>query len=230
MTRTKLTFGPPDVIVERRPDGALMARSPHPLSSYPRAVTDWLDHWAGVARVPRVSRRARGRKALAHGHVWRGAPDGAQRRARRDRSRAFRRTAGRDPLGQQRRSRGCRTWRDDRRRPLRARVGALFARRQGFREVEDDHRPSDAGPRLRQRRRALRRGDRGGGAAGRRGRRALKPAGVTPLGDAGVGPLRSRPGPRSTPRRRRSGRIRSRSSCSLRGRPARPRASSTPIA
>ena len=49
MTRTKLTFGPPDVIVERRPDGALLARSPHPLGSYPRAVTDWLDHWAGVA-------------------------------------------------------------------------------------------------------------------------------------------------------------------------------------
>ena len=49
MTRTKLTFGPPDVIVERRPDGALLARSPHPLGSYPRAATDWLDHWAGVA-------------------------------------------------------------------------------------------------------------------------------------------------------------------------------------
>ena len=26
-----------------------MARSPHPLGAYPRAVTDWLDHWAGVA-------------------------------------------------------------------------------------------------------------------------------------------------------------------------------------
>jgi feruloyl-CoA synthase len=49
MTRLKLTFGPPEVIVERRPDGALMARSPHPLGSYPRAVTDWLDHWANVA-------------------------------------------------------------------------------------------------------------------------------------------------------------------------------------
>ena len=49
MTRMELTFGPPDVIVERRPDGALLARSPHPLGSYPRAVTDWLDHWAGVA-------------------------------------------------------------------------------------------------------------------------------------------------------------------------------------
>jgi feruloyl-CoA synthase len=49
MTRTKLAFGPPEVIVERRPDGVMLARSPHPLGSYPRAATDWLDHWAGVA-------------------------------------------------------------------------------------------------------------------------------------------------------------------------------------
>ena len=49
MTRVKLTFGPPDVIVERRPDGVMLVRSPHPLGSYPRAATDWLDHWASVA-------------------------------------------------------------------------------------------------------------------------------------------------------------------------------------
>jgi feruloyl-CoA synthase len=49
MTRTKLTFGPPEVIVERRPEGVMLARSPHPLGSYPRAATDWLDHWATVA-------------------------------------------------------------------------------------------------------------------------------------------------------------------------------------
>jgi feruloyl-CoA synthase len=49
MTRTKLAFGPPEVIVERRPDGVVLARSPHPLGSYPRAVTDWLDHWTTVA-------------------------------------------------------------------------------------------------------------------------------------------------------------------------------------
>ncbi len=49
MTRTKLAFGPPEVIVERRPDGIMLARSPHPLGSYPRAATDWLDHWATVA-------------------------------------------------------------------------------------------------------------------------------------------------------------------------------------
>jgi feruloyl-CoA synthase len=49
MTRTKLAFGPPEVVVERRPDGVMLARSPHPLGSYPRAATDWLDHWAKVA-------------------------------------------------------------------------------------------------------------------------------------------------------------------------------------
>ena len=49
MARTKLTFGPPEVIVDRRSDGAMVARSPHPLGSYPRAATDWLDHWAKVA-------------------------------------------------------------------------------------------------------------------------------------------------------------------------------------
>jgi feruloyl-CoA synthase len=49
MARVKLTFGPPDVIVERRPDGVMLARSPHPLGAYARAATDWLDHWASVA-------------------------------------------------------------------------------------------------------------------------------------------------------------------------------------
>jgi feruloyl-CoA synthase len=49
VARTKLTLGPPEVIVERRPDGVILARSPHPLGPYPGAVTDWLDHWAAVA-------------------------------------------------------------------------------------------------------------------------------------------------------------------------------------
>jgi feruloyl-CoA synthase len=47
--RMKLTFGPPEVTVEHRADGVMLARSPHPLGSYPRAATDWLDHWAKVA-------------------------------------------------------------------------------------------------------------------------------------------------------------------------------------
>ena len=49
MARTKLTFGPPEVIVERRPDGAILARSPYRVGAYPRAATDWLDHWAAAA-------------------------------------------------------------------------------------------------------------------------------------------------------------------------------------
>ncbi len=49
MARIKLTFGPPDVMVERRPDGVMLARSPHPLGPHPRAMTDWLDHWARLA-------------------------------------------------------------------------------------------------------------------------------------------------------------------------------------
>jgi feruloyl-CoA synthase len=49
MSRIPLAFGPPEVTVERRPDGALLVRSPHPLASYPPAMTDWLDHWARVA-------------------------------------------------------------------------------------------------------------------------------------------------------------------------------------
>ena len=48
-TRTKLTLGPPEVIVERRADGVMLARSPYPLGAYARAATDWLDHWAAAA-------------------------------------------------------------------------------------------------------------------------------------------------------------------------------------
>ena len=48
-TRTKLTLGPPEVIVERRADGVMLARSPHPLGPHARAATDWLDHWAAAA-------------------------------------------------------------------------------------------------------------------------------------------------------------------------------------
>jgi len=35
MTRLKLTFGPPYVTVERRADGVMLVRSPHPLGHYP---------------------------------------------------------------------------------------------------------------------------------------------------------------------------------------------------
>ncbi len=39
----------PEVLVERRPSGAIYARSPHPLGPYPRTLTSRLDHWADRA-------------------------------------------------------------------------------------------------------------------------------------------------------------------------------------
>jgi feruloyl-CoA synthase len=42
-------LGPPDVLVERRSDGAILLRSPHPLPPYPRTLTERLVHWAKTA-------------------------------------------------------------------------------------------------------------------------------------------------------------------------------------
>jgi len=39
-------LGAPDVIVDKRPDGTLLLRSPRPLARYPDKLTDRLDHWA----------------------------------------------------------------------------------------------------------------------------------------------------------------------------------------
>jgi feruloyl-CoA synthase len=41
-------LGPRDVVLERRPDGALYLRSPHALESYPAKLTDRLVHWAAT--------------------------------------------------------------------------------------------------------------------------------------------------------------------------------------
>jgi feruloyl-CoA synthase len=42
-------LGPADVIVERRGDGTILMRSPHPLPPYPRMLTERLVHWAKAA-------------------------------------------------------------------------------------------------------------------------------------------------------------------------------------
>ena len=42
-------LGPADVAVERRSDGAILLRSPHPLPPYPRALTEYLLRWAQAA-------------------------------------------------------------------------------------------------------------------------------------------------------------------------------------
>jgi feruloyl-CoA synthase len=42
-------LGPRDVVAERRPDGALILRSPHRLGPYPRKLTERLEYWAAHA-------------------------------------------------------------------------------------------------------------------------------------------------------------------------------------
>jgi feruloyl-CoA synthase len=42
-------LGPSDIVVERRADGCVLLRSPHPLAPYPRKLTERLVFWAGEA-------------------------------------------------------------------------------------------------------------------------------------------------------------------------------------
>jgi feruloyl-CoA synthase len=42
-------LGPADVLVERRSDGAILMRSPHPLPLFPKKLTERLVHWANAA-------------------------------------------------------------------------------------------------------------------------------------------------------------------------------------
>jgi feruloyl-CoA synthase len=42
-------LGSPDVLIERRKDGAILMRSPHPLPAYPKNLTERMVHWAKAA-------------------------------------------------------------------------------------------------------------------------------------------------------------------------------------
>ena len=42
----KVRLGPTDVVVDRRTDGSILVRSPHPLGPYPERMTEPFDHWA----------------------------------------------------------------------------------------------------------------------------------------------------------------------------------------
>jgi feruloyl-CoA synthase len=58
----KVSLGPRDVVVERRPDGTIRLRSPHALSAFPIKLTERLEYWADCApdRVFLAQRDARG--------------------------------------------------------------------------------------------------------------------------------------------------------------------------
>jgi feruloyl-CoA synthase len=42
-------LGPSDVVLDRRPNGVIYVRSPHPLGPYPAKMTECLENWAAVA-------------------------------------------------------------------------------------------------------------------------------------------------------------------------------------
>src|SRR5713101_6627785 len=65
-----LQLGPTDVTVERRAGGVIHLRSPHPLGSYPRRLTERLEHWA--ERAPE-----RTLFAQRNGDAWRTISYGA---------------------------------------------------------------------------------------------------------------------------------------------------------
>src|SRR5258708_25130176 len=58
----KIRLGPTDTLVEKRGDGALLMRSPHPLGAYPVRLTERLEQWARVppTRAFIAQRDARG--------------------------------------------------------------------------------------------------------------------------------------------------------------------------
>jgi len=58
-----VNLGPTDIVVDRRPDGTILVRSPHELGSYAARMTDRLDHWARHAsyRTFLADRDAHGR-------------------------------------------------------------------------------------------------------------------------------------------------------------------------
>src|SRR5204863_3450020 len=68
--RRALELGPKEVTVERRADGVIHLRSPHPLGAYPRRMSERLEHWAshGPERILFVQR---------DGNRWRSVSDGA---------------------------------------------------------------------------------------------------------------------------------------------------------
>jgi feruloyl-CoA synthase len=49
ITVRDVRLGPSDVLVDRKPDGTILARSPHPLENYPSKMTEKLDFWAREA-------------------------------------------------------------------------------------------------------------------------------------------------------------------------------------
>jgi len=78
--KVALSFGPPEVVVDRKPDGSMIVRSTGRLRPYTRAVTDWLDHWAHETpnRVFIGERQGDGWREVTYGEARRLARNIAQ--------------------------------------------------------------------------------------------------------------------------------------------------------
>ena len=63
-----LRYAPAEVTVEKRADGAMVLRSPHPLKPYPRCVGDWLKLWYEKApdRTFLAERKGEGWRRLSY--------------------------------------------------------------------------------------------------------------------------------------------------------------------
>ena len=62
--RCAVKLAPSDVVLERKPDGTIYLRSPHPLGAYPDKLTERLEH----GRRPRPTACSwRGARRTAHG-------------------------------------------------------------------------------------------------------------------------------------------------------------------
>jgi feruloyl-CoA synthase len=64
-------LGPRDVVSERRSDGTILLRSPHPLAPYPAKLTDRLEYWAAAApaRTFLAQRTPSGWRKLGYGET-----------------------------------------------------------------------------------------------------------------------------------------------------------------
>ena len=218
------TFAPPDVVMERRPDGTIVLGSRVPPAPWEESVPVVLRERAAAHPDRLLAAQRDGQDALGDAHLRRGAAAGRRDRPGAPRARPRARPAAADPVGQLARApagarsaptpRACRWCRSasayslheprpragPRDRRACATPGMVFA--DDARRVRR-RRSTPSAPRRRRRRRPRRPARR---AAPRR-----------PRGDRARAPT-------SSARSRRSARTRSRRSCSPRGRPARRRA------
>ena len=168
-------LGPRDVVVDRRPDGTI-----HLTLAAPAAALSCENHRAagtlgrGRARAD-LSRPARRRGRLAHGHLRAGARSGATHRRGAADARSLAAAAGGDPLRQRHRARAHRPCRHVCRRALRADLAGLCADLAGLRQAPLHLRPAHARPGLRRRRRCLSPRHRDGGASRHTRRRHPQP-------------------------------------------------------